>query len=104
MRARCVELLEEALGQPIHGISGVTGDGLRELGELMWTAVQEVRELEPAPEAADQAVRIDLGSAFEDPDEDLARGGVRFDDQPADVDDTEHSGDFDEFDDEEKEA
>jgi GTP-binding protein len=99
-----LDLLEETLGQPIHGISGVTGDGLRELGELMWTAVQEVRELEPAPEAADQAVRIDLGSAFEDPDEDLARGGVRFDDQPADVDDTEHSGDFDEFDDEEKEA
>ena len=85
------EIVEEELGLPIHGISGVTGEGLRELGELMWTAVQEARESEPAPEVGEHSVRIDLGDAFENPEEDLAAGGVRFDDLPDNTDDTEPS-------------
>lgn len=41
--------LQRELGRPVLGISGVTGAGLRELSELLWTAVEEVRAAEPPP-------------------------------------------------------
>ncbi len=41
-----LELLCEALDKPVHAISGVTGAGLRELAELLWSAVQRARERE----------------------------------------------------------
>lgn len=45
--------LATALGCPLHAISGVTGRGLRELAEALWTTVQEVRAAErSAPPAA----------------------------------------------------
>lgn len=90
-----LELLEDELGQKIHGISGVTGEGLRELGELMWDAVREARDSEPAAEVADQSVRIDLGDAFENPDEDLAAGEIRYDDSEASHDNSFEEMPFD---------
>lgn len=45
-----------ALGQPVLGISGVTGAGLRHLTETLWTAVDEVRQAERAQVPA----RVDL--------------------------------------------
>jgi GTP-binding protein len=50
-----LEELSKALGRPIAGISGVTGAGLRELAERMWTAVSQAREAErqePKPRIA----------------------------------------------------
>lgn len=41
-----LETLRRALGRPVHGISGVSGQGLRELGEVLWTAVERVRTIE----------------------------------------------------------
>ena len=49
--------LAEALGMPVLGVSGVTGTGVRELAEAMWTAVQDVRKREPEK----QQKQIDLG-------------------------------------------
>ncbi|MBK9127130.1 MAG: GTPase ObgE [Phycisphaerales bacterium] len=43
-----LEQLREALGRPVHAISGVTGAGLRELSEMLWAAVQEARQREAA--------------------------------------------------------
>lgn len=47
--------LESELGQSVLGVSGVSGQGLRELTEAMWTAVQETRdsEKETKPERID---------------------------------------------------
>ncbi|MFN0135133.1 MAG: GTPase ObgE [Phycisphaerae bacterium] len=55
-----MEMLREDLPKPIMAISGVTGQGLKELAEAMWTAVDEVKreERERAPQA-----RIDFGAA-----------------------------------------
>ena len=44
-------------------ISGVSGAGLRELGEAMWIAVAEARQEE---RQAASGPRIDLGNVFED--------------------------------------
>lgn len=44
-----LEMLRRELGQEAIGISGVSGAGLRELGERIWTIVQEVRRTEPPP-------------------------------------------------------
>ncbi len=55
--------LETALGQPVVGISGVTGHGLRDLTETLWSAVQAAR----AAEQREAPERIDLW------DEDEAR-------------------------------
>jgi GTP-binding protein len=35
--------LRDEIGQPVHGISGVVGTGLRALTEALWTAVQDAR-------------------------------------------------------------
>ncbi len=51
-----LENLRQELGRPVLGISGVSGAGLRELAELLWTAVQEVR----AEEAARRPALLDL--------------------------------------------
>ena len=48
--------LRRELNAPVLGISGVSGAGLRELAELLWTTVDEVRKAERAQEPA----RIDL--------------------------------------------
>jgi len=45
-----LEALRRELGLPVLGLSGVTGAGLREVSEAMWTAVEEVKRDEP-PEA-----------------------------------------------------
>lgn len=42
--------LSAGLGRPVLGISGVTGQNLRELSEQLWTTVQEIRAAEPPPE------------------------------------------------------
>jgi GTPase len=55
-----LENLRQELGQPVYGISGVTGVGLRELAETMWGEVARLREIEkqqPPPQA-------DLWDAF----------------------------------------
>jgi GTP-binding protein len=49
--------LRAALDVPVHGISGVSGQGLRELAELMWSRVQDIRQLE----RQEPKLRIDLG-------------------------------------------
>lgn len=54
-----LEALSAALGEPILGISGVSGQALRELAERMWTVVEEVRAAEPPPAPTPQA-EIDL--------------------------------------------
>jgi len=41
-----LEELRTALGRPVLGVSGVSGAGLRELAETLWTTVQRVRESE----------------------------------------------------------
>jgi len=51
-----LENLRQELGRPVIGISGVSGVGLREVAELLWTHVQEVR----AEEAARQPELLDL--------------------------------------------
>jgi GTP-binding protein len=57
-----LEELRAALGVPVYGLSGVTGAGLREMGEVLWTAVSAVRE-----EAHDSGpVRLDLGNVFDE--------------------------------------
>ena len=48
--------LRATLDKPILGISGVTGAGLRELAETLWTTVERVR----AAEREQQPVQIDL--------------------------------------------
>jgi GTP-binding protein len=50
--------LRAAIGRPVLGVSGVTGAGLRELAETMWTVVERVRESERAQRPA----RVDLGT------------------------------------------
>jgi GTP-binding protein len=42
------EELRQALGKPVLGTSGVSGVGLRELAETMWTVVERVRQAERA--------------------------------------------------------
>lgn len=49
--------LRAALDVPVHGISGVSGQGLRELAELMWLRVQDVLQREQR----EPKLRIDLG-------------------------------------------
>lgn len=51
------DALQTELEVPVLPISGVIGDGLRELRERMWTAVAEAKEHEPEPltPAADRA-------------------------------------------------
>ncbi len=41
--ARIVKDLEEKLPQPIHPISAVTGQGIKELSELLWQKVKELK-------------------------------------------------------------
>jgi GTP-binding protein len=55
--------LRDQFDVPVLGISGVTGQGIRELAEAMWTHVQEVRGRERGQEKA----RIDLDAAPEAP-------------------------------------
>jgi len=50
--------LQEATGKPVIGVSGVSGAGLRELAEVMWTVVERMRESERAQRPA----RLDLGT------------------------------------------
>jgi len=58
-----LEELRRELGQPVHGISGVSGTGLREIVEAMWTSVQRAREIED-----EQGPRwLDLGNEPDDP-------------------------------------
>ena len=47
--------LRQRLGQPVYGISGVSGAGLRDLAEAMWTSVEQARaaEREQAPPQID---------------------------------------------------
>jgi len=42
-----LDKLRQELSVPVLGISAVTGAGLRELAEAMWTAVQEARAAQP---------------------------------------------------------
>jgi GTP-binding protein len=65
--AQALAELRDQLDVPVFGISGVTGQGLRELGEALWEKVAEVRkhEAEQPPEPAGR--RIDLGDIFDEP-------------------------------------
>lgn len=54
-----LQLLAEALGKPVHAISGVTGAGLRELAELLWSAVQRAK----ARETRERPAPLDLDAA-----------------------------------------
>jgi len=54
--------LQEELDVPVFGISAVTGQGLRELIEAMWSAVEEARQAEREREPE----LIDLGAAEDD--------------------------------------
>jgi GTP-binding protein len=45
--AEAVAELREAAGGDVFLVSGVSGAGLREVGEAMWRAVEELREAEP---------------------------------------------------------
>jgi GTPase involved in cell partitioning and DNA repair len=45
-----------AIGRPVLGVSGVSGAGLLELAEAMWTVVERVR----ARERAARPTRLDL--------------------------------------------
>lgn len=49
--------LQQAIGKPVLRVSGVSGAGLRELAENMWSTVEQVR----AAERAAPPVRLDLG-------------------------------------------
>jgi len=51
--------LRQALNRPVSATSGVSGTGLRELLETMWSAVEQVRQ----QERERAAPRIDLGDA-----------------------------------------
>ena len=57
--------LRAALGRDVLGISGVSGEGMRELAEEMWRVVSEARQ-QPEP----QRERIDFGPPGDDTDED----------------------------------
>ncbi len=50
--------LQDAIGKLVLGVSGVSGAGLRELAEQMWTVVEQAR----AAERAQQPARFDLGA------------------------------------------
>jgi len=58
--------LSSELGRPVLGISGVTGAGLRELVERMWTIVQQAR----AAQQAEPPPRFDFGDDAPPPDDD----------------------------------
>lgn len=69
-----LEELKQALDVPVYGVSGVTGQGLRELAEVMWSHVEQARR----EERAQPAYRVDLGdggSEAPEPDIDDAGGG-----------------------------
>ncbi|TWT43946.1 GTPase Obg [Phycisphaerae bacterium RAS1] len=55
--------LREALGANLLGISGVSGAGLRELGESIWSIVDEVRKTEPPPPS--HVIDLDSGDETE---------------------------------------
>ena len=57
--------LRQELDVPVLGISGVSGQGVRELGEAVWTLVEAVREREQDQ----QPYRIDFGDEPELDDE-----------------------------------
>ncbi|MGE0482303.1 MAG: GTPase ObgE [Phycisphaerae bacterium] len=57
--ADALPALGAAIGAPVLGISGVSGQALRELAERMWTVVEDVRAAEPPP-AATPSEEIDL--------------------------------------------
>ncbi|MBU0639575.1 MAG: GTPase ObgE [Planctomycetes bacterium] len=64
------------LGRPVLGVSGVSGHGLRELVEAMWTAVEVVR----AAELAQGAPQVDLG---DESDDELGHGSLADIDGPS---------------------
>ena len=57
--ADALDELRQALNQPVLATSGVSGTGLRELLETMWSAVEQVRQ----QERERAAPQIDLGDA-----------------------------------------
>lgn len=59
--------LRHALRKPVVGISGVTGQNLRELGEAMWSAVEQAKQAEP--EAPRPLIDFGTASAADDEDE-----------------------------------
>lgn len=56
--------LRDELGRPVQGISGVSGAGLRELAEELWTAVQRARKIAPQRERAASAADAELAAAL----------------------------------------
>ncbi len=60
---QALEQLRQALGQPVLGISGVSGAGLRELAETMWMVASEAR----AGDQARPAARLKLWDEAEPP-------------------------------------
>jgi GTP-binding protein len=58
-----LELLQEALGKPVHAISAVTGAGVNELLEMMWERVQAARA--SAAAELETPSHLDLGEGFE---------------------------------------
>jgi hypothetical protein len=56
--AGALAALREAIGRPVIGVSGVSGAGLRELAEAMWTVVERMRE----SERSEPPARLDLGT------------------------------------------
>ncbi len=79
-----LEELRGELGADVLGISGVTGAGVRELGEAMWTVVADIRAAEPIERPG---ARIDLGDVFDDDPED------RPPEPPVSIDDPPTAGD-----------
>ena len=47
-----LETLRQALDSPVLAISGVSGAGIRELGESIWERLLEVKSIEPASQSA----------------------------------------------------
>jgi GTP-binding protein len=50
--------LQQAIGKPVLGVSGVSGAGLRQLAETMWAVVERAR----ATERARRPARLELGA------------------------------------------
>lgn len=75
--------LRKNLDKNVYGISGVTGKGIRELGEGLWTVVERVR----ATEKSEGPVRFDFGGQATHPG--LAIPAVDDDDEEADDEATE---------------
>lgn len=57
-----LEALRNEIGGPVLGVSGVSGEGVRELLEAVWTAVAAARAVEPPPESP-KAKPIDFDQA-----------------------------------------